>query len=114
VLIVDDNVDAAESLAMMLTAMGHQVRVAHEGRAALDSVRSARPDVVLLDIGMPGMDGLEVARRIRREPGLRDVRLAALTGFGQKHDIERSRQAGFDEHLVKPVSPEVLRLVIGQ
>jgi PAS domain S-box-containing protein len=114
VLVVDDNVDAAESLAMMLSAMGHDVEVAHGGRAALERARAARPDVVLLDIGMPDLDGLEVARRMRREPALRHVRLAALTGFGQKGDIERSRQAGFDEHLVKPVSPEVLRLVIGQ
>jgi CheY-like chemotaxis protein len=112
VLVVDDNVDAAQSLGMMLVAMGHQVRVEHAGTAALEAARAEAPDVALLDIGMPEMDGLELARRLRREPGLQNVRLAAVTGFGGQEDVARSKAAGFDEHLVKPVSPDVLRLVV--
>jgi PAS domain S-box-containing protein len=112
VLVVDDNQDAAESMAMMLVSMGHQVRVEHGGEAALEAAKADPPDVVFLDIGMPGMDGLEVVRRLRREPGFAQVRFAALTGFGQPNDIERSRQAGFDEHLVKPVSPDALKIIL--
>jgi CheY-like chemotaxis protein len=101
--VVDDNVDAAESLALALRLTGHDVRVAHDGPAALEAARDTRPDVVLLDLGMPVMDGFEVARQLRREPGLEGVRLVALTGWGQEEDRRRTRAAGFDEHLVKPV-----------
>jgi CheY-like chemotaxis protein len=107
VLVVDDNVDAAESLAMLLTSMGHEVRVVHNGPAAIEAAQAERPDIVLLDIGMPGMDGREVVKRLRGKPELRDVRIAAVSGFGQESDILRSKEAGFDEHLVKPVPPEV-------
>ena len=112
VLIVDDNVDAAETLQMVVSQLGHEVQAAHDGVAALDAVRSRRPDVVLLDISMPGMDGLEVARALRAEPALRQVRVVALTGFGQQEDRRRSLAAGCDAHLVKPVSPEDLRRVL--
>jgi len=112
VLIVDDNVDAAETLQMVLSQMGHQVEATHDGRTAIDAARKGRPDVVLLDISMPGMDGLEVARALRREPGLRQIRVVALTGYGQQEDRRKSLAAGFDAHLVKPVSPEDLRRVL--
>ena len=112
VLIVDDNVDAAETLQMVVSQMGHDADAAHDGPAALDAARARRPDVVLLDISMPGMDGLEVARALRSEPALRQVRVVALTGFGQQEDRRRSEAAGFDAHLVKPVSPEELRRVL--
>ncbi len=107
-LVVDDNQDAANSLAMLLRLQGHEVRVAHDGPAALEMVDVYRPEMVFLDIGMPGMDGYEVARRLRRQPGLESVRLAALTGWGQQEDRRRTAEAGFDHHLVKPVEPAAL------
>jgi PAS domain S-box-containing protein len=103
ILVVDDNQDAADSLAMMLALDGHEVRQTYAGAPALDCLREFRPDVILLDIGLPGMDGYEVARRIREQPGGASVRLIALTGYGQESDKSRTRAAGFDEHLVKPV-----------
>jgi CheY-like chemotaxis protein len=112
VLIVDDNVDAAETLQMVVATMGHEAETVHDGRAALDAARSKRPDIVLLDISMPGMDGFSVAREMRRDSRLRGLRVVALTGFGQQDDRRRSREAGFDDHLVKPVSPEDLRRLL--
>lgn len=102
VLVVDDNRDAAESLAMLLRLMGADVRVAFGGPAAIKMLATFHPSAVLLDIGMPGMDGYEVARLIRAEPGLDDVLLIALTGWGQEEDRRRSEKAGFDHHLIKP------------
>ena len=113
-LLVEDNVDAAEALAELLRLWGHEVQVVHDGAAAVDAVRLHRPDVVLLDIGLPGMDGYEVAASLRAEPELRPHRMIALTGYGQEADRHRSRNAGFDHHLVKPVNLEELRaLVVG-
>ncbi len=112
ILVVDDNADAAESLAMLLRLKGHDVRTAHDGAAALDVARTFGPQVVLLDIGLPGMDGYEVARRLRREEGLKGVLLVALTGYGQEEDRRRSREAGFNRHLVKPVEPGALNEVL--
>jgi signal transduction histidine kinase/integral membrane sensor domain MASE1/AmiR/NasT family two-component response regulator len=112
VLVVDDNVDAAESLAAVLRLAGQDVRVSHDGAAALDAAGADRPDVVFLDIGMPGMDGYEVARNMRRDPALRDVVLIALTGWGQEEDRRRSREAGFDHHIVKPVEPDALQRLL--
>ena len=103
ILVVDDNQDAADSLAMMLALDGHEVRQTYAGAPALACLREFRPDVILLDIGLPGMDGYEVARRIRQQPDGASVRLIALTGYGQESDKSRTRAAGFDEHLVKPV-----------
>ena len=103
ILVVDDNQDAADSLAMMLALDGHEVRQTYAGAPALACLREFRPDVILLDIGLPGMDGYEVARRIREQPDGASVRLIALTGYGQESDKSRTRAAGFDEHLVKPV-----------
>ena len=111
-LVVDDNTDAADSLAMLLRLQGHEVRVAHDGPAALEMAKGYRPEMVFLDIGMPGMDGYEVARRLRRQPGLEKVRLAALTGWGQEEDRRRTAEAGFDHHLVKPVEPGTLEALL--
>ncbi len=110
VLVVDDNVDAADGLGRLLSqSCGQEVRVAYDGPTALEEARAFRPEVVLLDIGLPGMDGCEVARRLRREPVTADVLLVAVTGWGQESDREMSRAAGFDRHLVKPVPLEELR-----
>ena len=103
VLIVDDNSDAADSLALVLQLEGHRVETAYNGSDALARILPFDPDVVLLDIGLPQMDGYEVARRIRTMPIGERVRLVALTGYGQAEDLERSRAAGFDAHIVKPV-----------
>jgi PAS domain S-box-containing protein len=103
ILVVDDNGDAAEMLAMQLRFRGHEVRTAYDGLAALAAVRAQPPDVVLCDIGMPDMDGLEVARHLRQDLGLKRAFLVALTGYGGEGDRRRSREAGFNAHLVKPV-----------
>ncbi len=108
VLIAEDNRDAAESLRMLLQLSGHLVAVAHTGPAAVDEARRFRPDVVLCDIGLPGMSGYEVARRLRREEGLETVRLIAVTGYGTDEDRDHAVAAGFDRHLRKPVEPGVL------
>jgi PAS domain S-box-containing protein len=108
VLVVDDNVDSAEILAKLLRRSGHDVRTAYTGPAALLAAAAYLPDVVLLDIGLPGLNGYEVARQLRHDPRLKDVRLVAMTGYGQESDLQLAREAGFDKHLVKPVNfPEV-------
>jgi PAS domain S-box-containing protein len=109
ILVVDDNVDAAESLALLLRLQGQVVRVAHDGPSALATAQAFQPEMVFLDIGMPGMDGYEVARQLRQQPGLEHTTLVALTGWGQEEDRRRSREAGFDKHLIKPVEPDLLR-----
>lgn len=101
---MDDNVDAARSLALLLRTTGHQVRIAHTGPSALESVVNHQTDVVLLDIGLPEMDGYEVARRIRKLPSAKDVVLIAVTGWGQPEDRQRTTAAGFNHHLTKPVA----------
>jgi CheY-like chemotaxis protein/two-component sensor histidine kinase len=111
-MVVDDNKDAADSLAMLLRLQGHEVRVAHSGPSALEMTKDYRPEMILLDIGMPGMDGYEVARRLRQQPGLENVVLAALTGWGQQEDRRRSAEAGFDHHLVKPPEPSALENLV--
>ncbi|HET6574058.1 MAG TPA: chemotaxis protein CheB [Fimbriiglobus sp.] len=108
VLVVDDNVDAAQSEAVLLRMSGHEVHVAHSGPDALEAAAAFRPEVVLLDIGMPGMDGYEAARQLRRLPGLEAVKLVALSGYGTDEDRHRSAAAGFDAHLVKPADPVAL------
>jgi two-component system CheB/CheR fusion protein len=111
VVVVDDNRDGAESLAMLLRLWGHDVLVAHDGPTALVKVKEERPDVVLLDIGLPGMDGYQVARRLREHGSGRPV-LVALTGFGHEDARRRSREAGFDHHLTKPVDPADLQRLL--
>ena len=112
ILVVDDNVDAATSLAMMLKMMGNQVQTAHDGEVGLEAAAAFRPDVLLLDIGMPKLNGLDVARRIREQPWGRRVTLVALTGWGQEGDRRKSKEAGFDFHLVKPVEPAALEKIL--
>jgi PAS domain S-box-containing protein len=112
VLVVDDNVDAATIQQILLEANGHAVRVVHNGFAVLEAALAFRPDVVLLDIGLPGLDGFEVSKAIRQQPGLKDVLLIAMTGYGRPEDRERTHAAGFDHHLVKPVDfIEVARIL---
>ncbi len=112
VLVVDDNADAAETLADLLHGLGHTTSVAHDGPTALSKAEAFRPQVALLDIGLPVMDGYELARRLREQPGLQRLRLFAITGYGQESDRERSRAAGFHEHLVKPVDFSKLAALI--
>jgi signal transduction histidine kinase len=112
VLVVDDNEDGAEMLASSLELMGHRVRVAYDGRAALDTAAKFHPDVALLDIGLPVMDGYELASRLRDMPGGRDIHLVAVTGYGQERDRAASEAAGFAEHVVKPVDLERLRAIV--
>ena len=107
-LIVDDNRDAAESSSALLQAVGYETRVAYDGVAALAEVEAFHPEIVLLDIGLPGMDGLEVARRLGESESGRSALLVAVTGWGQEQDRQRSEEAGFARHLVKPVEPRVL------
>jgi CheY-like chemotaxis protein len=102
VLVVDDNRDAAYSLGRLLKLLGADVEVVLDGPSALERMQTFRPGVVLLDIGMPNMDGYEVASRIRRDADFSDVVLIALTGWGQQQDRRRSAEAGFNHHLVKP------------
>jgi len=102
VLVVDDNVDVAQSLTMLLEASGHHFRTAHDGPTALATALDYRPDVVLLDIGLPGMDGYEVAKKMRQQPDLKHVVLVAVSGYGHESDHRRSQEEGFDHHLVKP------------
>jgi CheY-like chemotaxis protein len=108
ILVVDDNVDAADSLSALLELLGADVRTVHGGAAALQLLETFEADLVLLDIGMPVLDGYEVARRIRAHPRLHDVYLVAVTGWGQAQDRQRSTEAGFDEHLVKPVELDAI------
>jgi len=113
VLVVDDNVDAADSAAVLLRLWGHDVRTLYDGLSVLQAVRDFRPDVILLDIGLPGMTGYEVAQQLRSQPGLESVVLAAMTGYGQEDDRRRSREAGFNHHLTKPLDPERLQALVG-
>jgi PAS domain S-box-containing protein len=108
VLVVDDNADAADTLALLLRLRGYDVRVARDGPEALEAAREFNPDLVLLDIGLPGMDGYAVARALRAGKAAGRVRLVALTGYGRDEDRRRSAEAGFDDHLVKPVAPDAL------
>jgi len=113
ILLADDNRDAAESLAIILRLEGHDVELAHDGQSALDRFAQRRPDVALLDIGMPNTNGYEVARRIRATPDGRDVLLIAITGWAQDADKAESRAAGFDHHLTKPIEPDALIELLG-
>ena len=112
VLVVDDNVDAATTLAEAVRLDGHEVRIAHDGPSALRAADEFAPEVVLLDIGLPGMDGYEVVRRLRELPRARGAHVVALTGFGQQSDRQRAFAAGFDDHLVKPVDLETVTAVL--
>jgi CheY-like chemotaxis protein len=112
ILVVDDNVDAAEILSRTLRVQGHEVLVAHDGLAALAAAQEMNPDIVLLDIGLPKLNGLEVARRLRERAAGPVPLLVAMTGFGQAEDRARSATAGFDHHLTKPVDSQLLKSLI--
>jgi CheY-like chemotaxis protein len=112
VLVVDDNADAATSLALLLRMQGHEVRTAADGEEAFECVRTFAPQIIFMDLGMPRLDGCEAARRIRALPQGATMRIVALTGWGQAADRERTRAAGMDQHLIKPVSLESLREVL--
>ena len=118
VLVVDDNLDAAETLTMLLEFLGHTVQMAHDGPSALQQALAWQPDVVLLDIGLPGLNGYEVARRIRAEPSMASIVLVALTGYGQESDRQCAHEAGFDHHLAKPADfdlvENILKTVVGK
>ncbi|HEV7516845.1 MAG TPA: ATP-binding protein, partial [Thermoanaerobaculia bacterium] len=111
ILVVDDNEDAASSLALLLTLSGNEVRTAYDGLAAVEMAAAFRPAVILLDIGMPMLNGYEAARRIREQQGT-EVVLIALTGWGQEEDKRQAQEAGFDHHLVKPLDPATLHRLL--
>ena len=113
VLVVDDNRDAASSLAALVELMGHEVRIAHDGDTAVRAADEFRPQAILLDLGMPGMDGYEACRRIRRHAWGKETMIVAVTGWGQEEDRRKSSAAGFNEHLVKPVMPENIEQLLG-
>jgi len=114
ILVADDNQDAAESLALMLRLMGNQVRTVHDGEQAVAEAAAFRPDVILLDIGMPRMNGYDAAREIRGHGWGARMVLVALTGWGQDEDKRRASEAGFDRHFTKPVSPADLEKLLGE
>jgi len=114
VLVVDDNVDAATSLAMLLTMTGNETHTANDGLEALELAASLRPEIILLDIGLPKLNGYEVCRRIRRESWGPAITVIALTGWGQKEDVRNSIEAGFDGHMVKPVELSALTKLLAE
>ncbi len=105
---VNDNVSSADSLGLIIKLWGHECRVAHSGPEAIEEANVFHPDVVLLDIGLPGMDGYEVARTLRTRHGPDELKLVAMTGYGREEDRRRSGEAGFNEHLVKPLDLDAL------
>ena len=113
VLVVDDNVDAADSAALLLRMWGHKVHTVHDGLSVSQAVRDFQPEIILLDIGLPGMTGYEVAKHLRSQPALDSLVLAAMTGYGQDEDRQRSQEAGFNFHLTKPLDPSKLEALVG-
>ena len=114
ILVVDDNHDSALSLAMMLSIMGHETRTAHDGESAVATAESFLPDVVLLDIGLPKLNGYEVAQRIRGNTWGQSMFLIAVTGWGQEEDRQRSSEVGLNVHMVKPVEPAALERLLSE
>jgi CheY-like chemotaxis protein len=114
ILIVDDNRDAADSMGMLLELLGNEVYVAYDGEQAMSATAEHRPDVVFLDIGLPLMNGYDVARNIRKQPWGGEIKLVALTGWGQQDDRQRAQEAGFDRHFVKPLDYELLTNVLAE
>jgi CheY-like chemotaxis protein len=113
ILVVDDNIDAATTLARILKLSGHQVEMAQDGATAMVAARRLRPDFVFLDIGLPGMDGFQVADSLRREPGLESARIIAVTGSASEEDRRRLRDANVDYYLVKPVDVDLVVSMVG-
>jgi CheY-like chemotaxis protein len=114
VLVVDDNYDSADSLATLLRFLGHEVQTAFDGLEAVNAALDFHPSIMLLDIGLPKLNGYEVARRVRTQPGGDAIKLVALTGWSQDEDIRRAHEAGFDLHLVKPIGMVVLRKLMAE
>jgi len=114
ILLVDDNIDAARMLAALLDLDGHRVHMVHHGDEALPAACRIRPDAVLLDIGLPGLNGYEIARRLRKEPWSENLMIIAITGYAMKEDIHKARLAGFDHHLTKPVNVDALETILAQ
>jgi CheY-like chemotaxis protein len=112
ILIVEDNRVAADSLRVLLELLGHEVTVAYSGPEGVTAARACQPEIVLCDIGLPGMDGFGVAKELRRDSTTAKARLIAITAYGQEEDFRRSREAGFDYHLVKPADPEELEKLL--
>jgi CheY-like chemotaxis protein len=110
--VVDDNVDGAESLALLLQISGHNTRTVHSGPEAIEAARTFKPEVVLLDIGLPGMNGYEVATQFRKDPALRGPLLVAITGWGTDEDKRQSSESGFDFHLTKPVEATAIDTIL--
>jgi two-component system CheB/CheR fusion protein len=108
ILIVEDNQDGADSLRALLELLGHEVAVAYSGPEGVEAARTYLPEIVLCDIGLPGLDGFGVAKELRRNSATARARLIAISGYGQEDDVRRSREAGFDHHLVKPADPDEL------
>jgi two-component system CheB/CheR fusion protein len=113
ILVIEDNADAAQTLADVLQLEGHRAHVASDGRSGLARARELHPEVIVCDLGLPDLDGYEVARAIRRDGSLRGTRLVALSGYAQPEDRERARSAGFDAHLAKPATPEAVARAVG-
>lgn len=113
-MIVDDNVASAQTLGWMVEVFGHEYKLAHSAAAAMETVREFTPDLVLLDIGMPDVDGYTICRRMKELPALKNTVFAAQTGWSQSEHRQKSKEAGFDHHLVKPVSMETLQGVIAE
>ena len=112
VVVADDNVDTAHSLSLLLEALGHEARIAHNGVQALGIANEFQPDAMIIDIGMPGVDGHDLARRIRAEPWGEEILLIAASGWGEDEDKQKSREAGFNLHLVKPVELDTLQALL--
>jgi two-component system CheB/CheR fusion protein len=112
VLVVEDNLDTLRSMTLLLREMGHQVEYAINGYAALEVARRFRPEVVFLDLGLPGMDGFELCRQMKRDAELKSARVIAITGYGQEEYRRRSQEAGCEAHLVKPVEAQVLKALL--
>ena len=114
ILVVDDNHDSALSLAMMLSIMGHETRTAHDGESAVETAEKFLPEVILLDIGLPKLNGYEVAQRIREQAWGASMFLIAVTGWGQDEDRQRSSEVGLNVHMVKPVEPAALERLLAE
>ena len=114
ILVVDDNQDAATSLAMLLKGLGHDVDTAFGGHEGVSKAAAMSPNFMFLDLGMPRMDGIDAAQRVRALPRGKEITLVALTGWGQEHDRQRTREAGFDGHLLKPIDPVVLEKLLAE
>ena len=114
ILVIDDNPDAATTTGMLLKWKGYEAHTRNSGKAGLEAAEQLQPDVILLDIGMPGLDGYETCRLIREQPWGQGITVIALTGYGQEEDRQRTRDAGFDDHLAKPVDLEALITVLAE